>query len=663
MIEVELPDGSIAEFPDGTPNDVMKAAIQKRFPVEAPAPTEAAPGSTMTMQPDLGYLPAVGPLLRAVGYDGVPREAAPGYQPSSMPLLDPISTYANRTIEAIPMIGKPIADFGRSVEEKVYGEQPGVRQEIETANAAQFPVAAAAGDITGTVAPFVAGGAIPLGARLLGMTGTTVARMGAGSVSAGTIEFLDSLSRGEGLGKAGTDALIATGVGAAFPLVQRVAGMVVKAVTGKALEPAEAALAKALEADGIRLEDIAQKMEQLGPEAVLADLGPNLQRLAGSLASLPGPAQKLLRQALGVRADGINRRVQSGADDILGRAKSPASVEAELKAGKKALSPEYTNALANADSGDLSGVAANIEDAILQEKGAARTALESVRDMMNFTAPAADGLAAQTILDPNPSGWLKTRQAIDGMLDGQTDSNVVRVLSDARRQIDDALAAHVPGIKAVDAKYAELAKQGEAFETGQKALDSGRTAIWPQELADKVATASGGQRQRLSEGARSEIERIIGTTTNNLTALKTALKGEGSWNRERLAALFGSEKADQLLEVLRREKTFDATNRVVTQNSETAARTAMQREVDHIEQPIGNTTLTGLILSGGQKLANSGARLRRTGTNAQIAEALIGDGRFSPDRYDAVAAALLERGRKAPISPAAVAQLLMSGGF
>ena len=31
MIEVDLPDGSIAEFPDGTPPEVMKRALQKRF--------------------------------------------------------------------------------------------------------------------------------------------------------------------------------------------------------------------------------------------------------------------------------------------------------------------------------------------------------------------------------------------------------------------------------------------------------------------------------------------------------------------------------------------------------------------------------------------------------------------------------------------------------
>lgn len=39
MIEVELPDGTIAEFPDGTSNDVIKGALQKRFATPAPEPT------------------------------------------------------------------------------------------------------------------------------------------------------------------------------------------------------------------------------------------------------------------------------------------------------------------------------------------------------------------------------------------------------------------------------------------------------------------------------------------------------------------------------------------------------------------------------------------------------------------------------------------------
>lgn len=42
-MEIELPDGTIAEFPDNTPQDVIKNALRKRFPAPAqPAPDPAA---------------------------------------------------------------------------------------------------------------------------------------------------------------------------------------------------------------------------------------------------------------------------------------------------------------------------------------------------------------------------------------------------------------------------------------------------------------------------------------------------------------------------------------------------------------------------------------------------------------------------------------------
>lgn len=49
MIEVELPDGTIAEFPDGTPPDVMKGALQRRFGAPqqpSPAPQAATPAQS-----------------------------------------------------------------------------------------------------------------------------------------------------------------------------------------------------------------------------------------------------------------------------------------------------------------------------------------------------------------------------------------------------------------------------------------------------------------------------------------------------------------------------------------------------------------------------------------------------------------------------------------
>src|SRR5690606_16405243 len=129
------------------------------------------------------------------------------------------------------------------------------------------------------------------------------------------------------------------------------------------------------------------------------------------------------------------------------------------------------------------------------------------------------------VLDPNPRTLLNTRHAIDGILftDGAAaplDSNVRRVLGQARRDIDAELAAKVPGIKDVDARYSELASQAKAVETGERTLVSGRKeVIRPQELDDMLAGGTSivgpsGVPFRISQGTRAEIDRIIGTTGN-----------------------------------------------------------------------------------------------------------------------------------------------------
>ncbi len=45
-IEVELPDGTIAEFPDGTPPDVIKGALAKKFPKTKPEGKRGRDGMT-----------------------------------------------------------------------------------------------------------------------------------------------------------------------------------------------------------------------------------------------------------------------------------------------------------------------------------------------------------------------------------------------------------------------------------------------------------------------------------------------------------------------------------------------------------------------------------------------------------------------------------------
>jgi len=201
---------------------------------------------------------------------------------------------------------------------------------------------------------------------------------------------------------------------------------------------------------------------------------------------------------------------------------------------------------------------------VANTRGEARTALEKVRDMLR--------IEGSQVLDPHPRAAFATRQAIDGMVASTQDQNVRRILTDFRKRLDDELANSVPGIKAVDAKYANLARQREAVERGQTVLDSGRTSPRPLELADEIAKGGPVIKGRLSQGARAEIDRIVGTNANDRVALQRIIKGEGDWNRQKLGQLFGQDKADRMISVLERERTFAETSNRIMKNSATAER-------------------------------------------------------------------------------------------
>jgi hypothetical protein len=118
---------------------------QKRAVALAQAKRKRAGGAAApkyVTQPNLSYLPAVGPILGALGYDGMPKEQAAGYEPSSVPFLDPINSFANKALESIPIAGPAISGAARRLDEMTYGEAPGTREKINEGDQATRPSAA-----------------------------------------------------------------------------------------------------------------------------------------------------------------------------------------------------------------------------------------------------------------------------------------------------------------------------------------------------------------------------------------------------------------------------------------------------------------------------------------------------------------------------------------
>lgn len=394
-------------------------------------------------------------------------------------------------------------------------------------------------------------------------------------------------------------------------------------------------IAKAAGADNLTPAQMRAKLQELGPEGVVADLGPNFQGQTGALANLPGPANQTIRTALEERNAGANARITS-AREPLGVGIVPSAVKAEIKQGQRDLGPLYTQVFENAKAVDAKPIADILDSSAVTLKGPAQKAVTEVRGMLDI--PGAGG-----VLDPNPGALFEVRQAIDGMLKTETNDKVIQALKPVRNQIDDMLAVAVPDIKKVDAAYAELARQKEAIVRGQTVLDSGRTAPRPSELANEVAAGALPKGEqigpsavplRLSQGASAEIDRILGNNANDVSALNRLIKGEGDWNRAKLSSLFGEEKTNKLIQVLDNEKTFADTRNFATGNSLSANRLQYQKQYGGsgsgmtIPEYYGTGGILGAIrgtgVKIGGKLLSKAMTARSEAMNSKLAQSLMG---------------------------------------
>lgn len=293
-------------------------------------------------------------------------------------------------------------------------------------------------------------------------------------------------------------------------------------------------------------------------------------------------------------------------------------------------------------------IADHLDEQIPLLRGGAQKAARDVRGMLNTHGTNS--------VSSDPSVAFQTRQAIDGMLETETDTKVIGALMEARKMIDESLEKAVPMIKEVDTSYAELGRQRGAITRGQTVLDHGRTAPRPAELEREIAEGALPQGMqvgpsavslRLSQGARAEIDRILGSNSNDIAAMARVIKSDGDWNRVRLAMLFGKEKADKLFRVLDNELTFSRTHDAVTRNSETARRLLANQEINGGGQ--GVPLQDAYVVGGAPAAARAGAKKLVD----QLAERILGIHREASSK--SLADAMVSN-RKAMVDAVAQAQ-------
>ena len=247
-ILVNLPDGSQASFPEGTPPDVMKAAIQKRFPAKTQS-TEpnmkgrGLPSDFSRNQEDLRMqaegasmagIPVLGPILSAVSNAGVRK--------SLRPITDASQAYQNGLADIISVGSKdeiaaglqtPIQmgidafqgkklDPGRSFNQALSQDQA-----LDARDTALNPAAHLAGQITGGfIGP---GKGLGWASKAKSIPGLMVRGGLEGSLLGGSYGFastngsLEDRVRGAEIG-----ALTGAGTGAIVPAIAKKGGDIIE---------------------------------------------------------------------------------------------------------------------------------------------------------------------------------------------------------------------------------------------------------------------------------------------------------------------------------------------------------------------------------------------------------------------------------------------------
>ncbi|MER9691993.1 hypothetical protein NKJ16_08645 [Mesorhizobium sp. M0179] len=549
----------------------------------------------------------------------VPAFAPPGYNAlidriEGDDALSKMRTTSGGILEGIPILGPMIrGGVDRAAAATIAGASDETYDQVlkriqagTVAEKSMNPNLDKASQVTGAVAGTIPAMAAAPGAFGIGVTSAPL-RFGASALTGGLINGTDAAVRSGGDPTAtGWGAGVGFSLGALAPAIGPLVGRGVKYVAdgwnlgGAARElgidkVAAAMLSRAAGRDTLDAGALGQ-MDKLGPGGMIMDLGENLRSQAAGLAALPGEGKTIVKGAVGAREADANWRIRSGLDETLGEAPTPSHLIDRANRNQQLLAPEYREALRDAGPVDTLPIARYLETEAQTLRGEPQRLIQRVRTMLDHQPTPADIARARALGQPAPgpslvadaAELLNTRHAIDDLLETAQGTNARNALTTARQAVDDELRASVPGIKEVDAKYSELARQKEAVGRGQSVLAGGREAPRPNELADEVRQGALPQGLqigpsavpvRLRQGARAEIERLVGTTANDRVALQRAVGGEGDWNRARLSTLFGREPTGKVLDMLERERHFAETTDQVVRNSYTAARQASQQEL------------------------------------------------------------------------------------
>lgn len=518
-----------------------------------------------------------------VSPDDVARGLARGV-PVVGSFLDELNAATNATLAPVldPILPEGFEKLPDATWRERYARALRLQRDRDEAFDREHPGLSTGLQVTGGVASALPLAATATGARLLGMGGQTMlGRMLASGASGGAIGFGHGFGSGKDfsdrLRKGTVGGLVGGGVGLAVPPASWALGKTFSGARSGARKigglfglgddaaqssRAERALSDAAARDALS----AERLADLGDDAMLLDAGPNLRQQAAVIAAAPGRGQKTVRDAISRRAAGATGRVTSAMDDALGPNWNVVQTVDDLTA----LAREQSRPLYETFYRQPIKITEAIEGVLKTPSGKSALA-KAVR-------LAADEGAQIDPSNLDARGLDYVKRGLDALYQRARDDQTRRAIDGLRRQFIRAIDEQTPTYAAARSVYSGQASMRDALESG---LDVFNRSVSPDQLRADLAKMSEAERRAFMIGARAQVAEIMGTARNEPAAATREFLDKG-WNREKLSLLLGDDPAEKLIRTLRSEKTFADTANIVTRNSETASRLAGQAAFDAV---------------------------------------------------------------------------------
>jgi len=667
---IDLPDGTEGEFPDNMSAAQIEAVLQSQFPQDTGIAVEEPPDE----EDDGGIL---GSLDRIANQEEISER-----QPFFLELLEDASNaISGFTKEALNTatfgFSDVVAGAGSALADELFGGEdsdPGRAFNVPREQRLQFreenPISSGVASFVGGFVNPVGGPASSFVAKAGGLAGKTV-KSGlvgsgfSGGQAAGEFagESLGKVAEGqevdlaEGAQRVGIATATGATIGSALPPGIKALGFGGTAIANffrRFTEKGQATralrkVAEALERDGFTPQQALERINKLGPEAALIDVGENSRALGFTIAGVPGKGKTQVTKFLRNRQEGTRNpetgvieggqvnRIQDHIDQLV---KANFFTETQRLANLNKAAKLYTNAYANNQQ-----IESRVIDRILKTPSGrrafqqARKTLQDLRKNVSKTDPElADQLLESggkatgkgvgkglklEFLDQVKQELFDIEQAAKSQFGKPTSKS--RAISQLRRDFIKALDdvdATGDYAKARLMAGDKLANQ-EALESGADFLSKSKFST-PEDLGVALQEMSPEARHLFRVGAAQALKGKISEVVTRADASKKLIDIQSLERKVKLA--FGdNKKFQQYVELLENEKDLFRAVTEVLGNSKTAARGAalddLSRDPGRVGQGVRDF-LAGDFFSASRNLLSSvKGRLTQTSRSNKYTEA------------------------------------------